>query len=77
MDEVVQSIAKVSDIIHEISRASQEQSAGVGQLGEAVSRIDQGTQQNAALVEQTSAAAESLRGQAHQLVNLVDTFKLA
>jgi methyl-accepting chemotaxis protein len=46
-------------------------------MGEAVSRIDQGTQQNAALVEQTSAAAESLRGQAHQLVNLVDTFKLA
>ncbi|WP_374583933.1 methyl-accepting chemotaxis protein [Ideonella dechloratans] len=77
MEEVVQSIAKVSDIIQEISRASQEQSAGVGQLGVAVSRIDQGTQQNAALVEQTSAAAESLRSQAHQLVNLVDTFKLA
>ena len=77
MDEVVQSIAKVSDIINEISRASREQSTGMGQLGEAVSRIDQGTQQNAALVEQTSAAAESLRGQAHQLVNLVDTFRLA
>ncbi len=77
MDEVVQAIAKVSDIIGEISRASQEQSSGVGLVGEAVTRIDQGTQQNAALVEQTSAAAESLRGQAHRLVDLVGTFKLA
>ena len=53
-----------------------EQSAGVAQVGQAVTRMDQGTQQNAALVEQSAAAAESLRTQAQQLVQAVAVFKL-
>jgi methyl-accepting chemotaxis protein len=76
MTEVVGAIRRVSDIINEISQASGEQSAGVTQVGEAVSRMDQGTQQNAALVEQTSAAAESLRTQATTLVQVVSAFQV-
>ena len=76
MQDVVAAIGKVAEIVAEISRASAEQSHGVGQIGEAVNRMDEGTQQNAALVEQTSAAAESLRHQAAQLVATVEDFKL-
>jgi methyl-accepting chemotaxis protein len=57
--------------------ASSEQSQGVSQVGEAVSHMDQATQQNAALVEQSAAAAESLREQAHRLADVVDKFRLA
>ncbi len=77
MTEIVNSIQRVTDIMGEISAASIEQSAGVGQVGEAVGQMDQTTQQNAALVEEGAAAAESLRQQAQQLVQAVAVFKLA
>ncbi|WP_200960134.1 methyl-accepting chemotaxis protein [Pelomonas sp. Root1217] len=77
MTEVVNSIKRVTDIMVEISAASTEQSAGVCQVGEAVGQMDQVTQQNAALVEESAAAAESLRVQALRLVQTVEVFKLA
>ncbi|HEX5805688.1 MAG TPA: methyl-accepting chemotaxis protein [Macromonas sp.] len=77
MADVVESIGRVSTIVHEISSASAEQSAGVSQIGEAVTNLDQTTQQNAALVEEMSAATLSLKGQADDLLRAVDTFKLA
>jgi methyl-accepting chemotaxis protein len=77
MNRLVDSIRKVSELIHEISGASSEQSSGVSQVGIAIQQIDQTTQQNAALVEQSAAAAASLQQQAHQLVVSVSAFKLA
>ncbi|MBL8361353.1 MAG: MCP four helix bundle domain-containing protein [Rubrivivax sp.] len=77
MREIVQSIRRVTDIMGEISTASTEQSAGVGQIGEAVSNMDKTTQQNAALVEESAAAAESLRQQAEQLVRAVAVFRVS
>ncbi|TFZ08365.1 methyl-accepting chemotaxis protein [Ramlibacter humi] len=77
MEEVVQSIRRVTDLMGEISAASREQSAGVAQIGEAVAQMDQATQQNAALVEESAAAADSLKAQAGQLVGAVSVFKLA
>jgi methyl-accepting chemotaxis protein len=77
MDEVVSSIRRVTDIMGEISSASNEQSAGVAQVGEAVTQMDQVTQQNAALVEQMAAAAGSLKSQANELVQTVAVFKLS
>jgi uncharacterized phage infection (PIP) family protein YhgE len=76
MTEVVSSIRRVTDIMGEISAASNEQALGVAQVGEAVTHMDQATQQNAALVEQMAAAASSLKSQADDLVHVVDTFKL-
>jgi methyl-accepting chemotaxis protein len=76
MTEVVSSIKRVTDIMGEISAASTEQSTGVAQIGEAVGQMDQVTQQNAALVEESAAAAESLKGQAQKLVQAVSVFKL-
>jgi Methyl-accepting chemotaxis protein (MCP) signalling domain len=76
MTEIVHSIARVTDIMGEISAASTEQSTGVSQIGDAISQMDQATQQNAALVEESAAAAESLKDQAHQLVQVVAVFKL-
>ena len=76
MTEIVSSIARVTDIMGEISAASTEQSSGVGQIGDAIAQMDQATQQNAALVEESAAAAESLKDQAHQLVETVSVFKL-
>jgi methyl-accepting chemotaxis protein len=76
MQEIVGAVQRVTDIIGEISAASSEQSAGVAQVGAAITRMDQGTQQNAALVEQSAAAAESLKQQAQQLVQAVAVFKL-
>jgi methyl-accepting chemotaxis protein len=76
MTEVVSSIRRVTDIMGEISAASSEQSAGVAQVGEAVSSMDQATQQNAALVEEMAAAASSLKSQANDLVQVVGVFKL-
>jgi methyl-accepting chemotaxis protein len=76
MTEIVTSIARVTDIMGEISAASTEQSTGVGQISEAIARMDQATQQNAALVEESAAAAESLRDQAQELVQVVAVFKL-
>jgi len=76
MTEIVTSIARVTDIMGEISAASTEQSTGVGQISEAIAQMDQATQQNAALVEESAAAAESLSDQARQLVQVVAVFKL-
>jgi methyl-accepting chemotaxis protein len=76
MEEIVTSIKRVTDIMGEISIASNEQSTGVAQVGEAVTQMDQVTQQNAALVEQSAAAAESLKHQAQQLVQAVSVFSL-
>ena len=76
MAEIVSSIARVTDIMGEISAASTEQSTGVGQIGDAITQMDQATQQNAALVEESAAAAESLKDQARQLVQVVSVFKL-
>jgi methyl-accepting chemotaxis protein len=77
MTEVVGSIRRVTDIMGEISAASSEQASGVAQVGEAVTQMDQATQQNAALVEEMAAAASSLRTQAQELVGNVAVFKLA
>jgi methyl-accepting chemotaxis protein len=76
MEEVVNSIKRVTDIMGEISVASNEQSTGVSQVGDAVTQMDQVTQQNAALVEQSAAAAENLKQQAQQLVSAVAVFRL-
>ncbi|OBY83531.1 methyl-accepting chemotaxis protein [Delftia sp. JD2] len=76
MAEVLHSIQRVTDLMGEISSASDEQSAGVAQVGKAVSQMDQVTQQNAALVEESAAAAASLRTQAQQLVQAVSIFQL-
>jgi methyl-accepting chemotaxis protein len=77
MQEVVQSIRRLTDIVAEISSASREQSTGVSQVGEAVTQMDRATQQNAALVEESAAAAESLKQQAQGLVQTVAVFQLA
>jgi methyl-accepting chemotaxis protein len=76
MDEIVAAIRRVSDVVGEISSASAEQSASVGQVGHSVSQMDQATQQNAALVEQSAAAAESLTNQAARLVEAVAVFRI-
>jgi methyl-accepting chemotaxis protein len=75
MQEVVQAIQRVTDTVAEIRHASEEQSAGVAMLQQSITEMDQSTQQNAALVEQSAAAAESLRQQALQLVSSVSRFK--
>jgi methyl-accepting chemotaxis protein len=76
MQDVVNAITRVTQLIASISEASTDQSHGVALLGNSVTQLDHGTQQNAALVEQTSAAAESLKNQSRELVRLVDTFKM-
>ncbi|MDO9164975.1 MAG: methyl-accepting chemotaxis protein, partial [Rhodoferax sp.] len=76
MAEVVSSIRRVTDIMGEISSASSEQALGVAQVGEAVTHMDQATQQNAALVEEMAAAASSLKSQAGELVEVVAVFTL-
>jgi methyl-accepting chemotaxis protein len=77
MAEVVQSVGRVEQLMHDISVASREQNSGVRQIGDAVHLIDQTTQQNAALVEQGAAAAGSLKEQAQALVAGVASFKVA
>ena len=76
MQEIVSSIQRVTDIVGEISSASSEQTTGLGQVSEAIVHMDQATQQNAALVEQSAAAASSLRQQADELVHSVAVFKV-
>jgi len=76
MDEIVASVQRVTDIIGEISAAALEQSQGIGQVNEAVTRLDQMTQQNAALVEESAAAAESLKDQAHRMTTVVANYNL-
>ncbi len=76
MSEIVASVQRVSHMIGEISSAAHEQSGGIAQVNAAVNHLDQMTQQNAALVEQSAAAAESLKAQASRLNEVVDTFCL-
>ncbi|WP_371867292.1 methyl-accepting chemotaxis protein [Duganella lactea] len=76
MQEVVDSVRRVTDIMAEISSASEEQRVGIGQVHEAVTQMDQVTQQNAALVEEAAAAAQALQDQAHELEEVVQLFKL-
>ena len=76
MSEIVASVQRVSDIIGEITMATREQSQGLGQVNSAVVQLDQMTQQNAALVEESAAAAESLKDQAVRLAGAVSTFRL-
>jgi len=77
MQQIVDSIGQVTTIVSEIAAASEEQSAGIDGVNTAVVEMDRVTQQNAALVEQAAAAAESLREQAAQLADVVGTFRLA
>ena len=76
MQDIVRSIQRVSDIVGEITLASSEQSIGVNQVGEAVTQMDQATQQNSALVEEMAAAAMGLKRQANELVTSVAQFRL-
>ncbi|WP_373800345.1 methyl-accepting chemotaxis protein, partial [Delftia acidovorans] len=76
MGKVVESVQRVTAIVTEISNASQEQSTGIAEIGTAVSQMDQSTQQNAALVEEATAAAQSLQQQAAQLADVVAGFRL-
>jgi methyl-accepting chemotaxis protein len=76
MTELVQAIQGVTEAMGQISLASSEQSSGVAQVGQAVTQMDHNTQQNAALVEESAAAAESLKVQARQLVEAVSVFQL-
>ncbi|WP_374594913.1 methyl-accepting chemotaxis protein [Aquabacterium sp.] len=76
MQEIVSSVQRVSDIIGEITAATSDQSNGIGQVNTAVSQLDQLTQQNAALVEESAAAAESLKDQANRLTDVVGQFRL-
>jgi len=76
MQEIVAGIQRVSDIVGEIAAASREQSGGIAQINQAVTHLDSVTQQNAALVEQTSAASNALQEQARQLAALAAAFKV-
>ncbi|UVW29472.1 methyl-accepting chemotaxis protein [Massilia sp. H6] len=76
MDEIVASVRRVTDIMGEITSASLEQTSGIEQINMAVSQMDQVTQQNASLVEEAAAAAESLQEQAGKLAQLVSVFKV-
>jgi methyl-accepting chemotaxis protein len=77
MTEVVSGIRRVTDVVGEISAASAEQSRGVAQVGEAVTQMDKGTQQNAAMVEEMAAAASSMKTLAADLVSSVRVFQMA
>jgi len=76
MGEIVASVQRVTDIMSEISAASQEQSAGIEQVNQTVTQMDETTQQNAALVEEATAAARSMEEQAGQLADAVSIFRL-
>ena len=76
MEDIVTSVKRVTDIMAEISLASQEQSAGIEQVNRAIGQMDEATQQNAALVEQAGAAASALQDEAANLARLVSIFKL-
>jgi len=73
---IVAQVSAVSQLIVEISTAAQEQTLGLGQVNDAVTQLDHVTQQNAALVEESAAASESLKQQADRLVQAVGAFKL-
>jgi methyl-accepting chemotaxis protein len=75
LNEIVGAVKKVSDIIGEIDGASEQQAAGIGQINHAVAQMDKNTQQNAAMVEEATAAAESLSEQSRAMGDLVGFFK--
>jgi methyl-accepting chemotaxis protein len=76
MSDVVASIQRVTDIMAEISAASQEQTSGIEQINQAISQMDNVTQQNASLVEEAAAASEALQSQAAKLAELVSVFRV-
>jgi methyl-accepting chemotaxis protein len=76
MQDILSQVGKVSALIGEISVATRQQTGGIDQVGDAVTHLDRVTQQNAALVEEAAAAAESLRQQAARLLESVSVFKL-
>lgn len=77
MNSIVQAVTNVTDIMGEIASASDEQSRGIGQIGQAVAEMDGVTQQNASLVQESAAAAASLEEQARQLTEAVSVFNLS
>lgn len=77
MNSIVQAVTNVTDIMGEIASASDEQSRGISQIGQAVAEMDGVTQQNASLVQESAAAAASLEEQARQLTEAVSAFNLS
>ena len=76
IDDIMLQVRRVNDLVGEISASSLEQNQGIGQIGDAVNQLDQVTQQNAALVEESAAAAESLKHQAARLAETVSKFRM-
>jgi methyl-accepting chemotaxis protein len=76
MEEIVTAVKRVTDMIADISASAREQSSGIGQVNTAVAQLDRMTQQNAALVEESAAAAESLKDQAQRLARVVGQFRI-
>ncbi len=76
LEEIVQSVKRVTDIIAEISAASQEQASGIDQVNKAILSMDETTQQNAALVEETTSAAQSMKNEAQELMQRIAAFKV-
>jgi methyl-accepting chemotaxis protein len=76
MDEILDSVKRVTDIMAEITAASQEQTAGIEQINQAISQMDEVTQQNASLVEEAAAAAAAMQDQSEQLAQVVSVFKV-
>ncbi|RIK56473.1 MAG: chemotaxis protein [Nitrospira sp.] len=77
LEEIVSSVKRVTDIIAEITAASQEQAQGIDQVNKAIMQMDETTQQNAALVEQTTSASQSMKDQAKELMRQVEVFQIA
>ena len=77
MNDIVNAVVRVTDIMGEISSASDEQSRGIDQIGQAVTEMDRVTQQNAALVQESAAASASLEEQAGRLSQAVAVFKIS
>ena len=77
LEEIVNAVKRVTDIIAEISAASQEQASGIDQVNKAIMSMDETTQQNAALVEETTSAAQSMKEQAKELMRQIEVFKVA
>jgi len=76
MDDIVARVRQVTDLVAEINASTREQSSGIDQVNQSVSSIDQGTQQNAALVEESAAAAESMKLQADALIGAIAGFRV-
>jgi methyl-accepting chemotaxis protein len=76
MQDIVTQVKQVADLITEISASAHEQTGGIDQINQAITQLDNVTQQNAALVEQAAAAADSLNQQAARMVEVVSVFKL-